>query len=166
MHWLGDERPDRVTRIQRGKGILKNHLYALACQPQFLATHACQVFVSKQYLPGGRLIQPHDGTANGCFTGTTFSDQPHSLPTFDAETDAVHCAHIPDYALANNTLRQREMHLEVTNVNQRFTSYKSFCHLLFLRYRLDTRQLSIRSSKHLVNSRLPPLLCVSLLFRV
>ena len=117
MHRLSDQRPDRVTRIQRSKRVLKNHLDTLACLPQFLALHRSQVFVAKHYLSGGRLIKAYNGAANGCFPRTTFSYQSQGLPAFDTETDAIDRAHIPDYALENNALRQREMHFEVTDIN-------------------------------------------------
>src|SRR2546425_12789396 len=111
MHRLCDERPNRVTRIQRGIRVLEDHLHALACQSQFLAIHLGQIFVTKQNLPGCRFIQPYDGTANGRFTGTTFTYKPQSLSAFDAKTDAVNSTHITDYPLENNALRQEELHL-------------------------------------------------------
>src|SRR2546429_1870425 len=166
MHWLGDERPDCITRIQRGKGVLENHLHALPCQSQFLTAHSSQILIAKQNLPSRRFIQSHDGTANGRFPGTTFAYQPQGLSALDAETDAVDRTHITDHALENNTLCQRKMHFEVTHINQRFTRYSSFCHLLFLRYRLRTCCMTIGSGKHLLNSGLTPLLCVGLLFRI
>ena len=56
---------DREPRVQRGKGILKNHLNILSIGQELTVTHPCQIGLLKQNLTRGGLIQPANASAEG-----------------------------------------------------------------------------------------------------
>ena len=87
----------RHARIERGEGILKDHLHLATQRPQLLPAQPAHVDHRAigdphEDLPARRLDGPHDAPCGGRLPAAAFSDQTERLAFVDVKIDAVHRA--------------------------------------------------------------------------
>ena len=80
---------DRLTGIQRGHGILEDHLHLTAHGEIFLVAHGSDVFSIVDDLAFGGFIKLQNGTANGGFAAAGLTDQTEGLTFPDTEGNIV-----------------------------------------------------------------------------
>jgi hypothetical protein len=77
-------------RVQRSKGILKNHLHLPPLLPQFFAAERQQILPVEFDFAGIRLDKPQKHSRKSSLAATAFPDHSKGFPGFDGETYAVH----------------------------------------------------------------------------
>ncbi len=75
----GQDLADRHARIERGIGVLEDHLHAPAQRPDLRLGRVGDVGAVEQHPSGGRLVQPRDQPRQGGFAAAGFADQPDRL---------------------------------------------------------------------------------------
>jgi len=90
---LADDVQHAHARIQRGIGVLENHLHAGAQGTQRRLPHARDLLSVHYDLAAGRVFQPKNGAAQGCLAGSRFSDQCQRFATLNVDVHAVYRAH-------------------------------------------------------------------------
>ena len=81
---------DRFSGIQRGEGILEDHLHLPADLPHLLELIVLDLGAVEDDLAGCRLVQLQDRPAEGGFTAAGFTHQTHGLMLMYGQTDIVH----------------------------------------------------------------------------
>ena len=117
LHRLCDLIHQLHLRIERSKGILKDHLHIKARLVQFFLAEAENVAALKLDLAGGRLHQAQDGSTAGGFTTARFAHEAEGL-TFEHLKghifDRMHLRH----CAAQNAALDRETGDEVFYIQQ------------------------------------------------
>jgi hypothetical protein len=111
-------------RVQRGVGILEDHLHVAPRSANFVGTLARQVLAAKQDLAAGRAMELQDGASGGRLPAAALSDQAERLAAKDIEGDAVHCLEVARGASdadpsANGEVELQLPHLEERSVGRR-----------------------------------------------
>ena len=116
---LGDDRADRLARIQRRVGILEDHL-DLAPQRGQLATlqvgHLAPVDLDAAVRRGQ---QARNQPRRRRLPAAGLADDPERLAAADVERDAIDRADRPDLLLEEDPLRDREVLDEVADLDER-----------------------------------------------
>ena len=80
MHRLGDDLADRHARIERGVGILEDHLHLLAHGDQLARGRAVAMSTpSKRISPRGRIVEAQHEAAEGRLAAAGLADQAERL---------------------------------------------------------------------------------------
>ena len=101
----------RHARVQRGIGVLKDHLHTPPHPPQLLAFCIGQTLALEIDFACGRPVQLQDGPSGGRLATSTLSHQTKGLAAMDVESDSVHRLDVSDMLLENDSLRDRKIHL-------------------------------------------------------
>ena len=107
---LGEGIVDALDRVERGIGVLKDHLHALAELEQFLTVEAHDVLELAvkivEYLAAGGVLQTHDGLAQRGLAAAGFPHHAQRLALIDGEAEVIHGLDVADVAL-EHPLAQR-----------------------------------------------------------
>ena len=90
---LGDDLADRHARIERGIGVLEDHLHLLAHGDHLLAVERREVHALEADLARGRVVEAQHQAAEGGFSAAGLADQPQRLAALDGDRDVVDGAH-------------------------------------------------------------------------
>ena len=143
LHRLGDDVADRHARVQRGVGVLEDHLQVAAHLAHLATVELRQVLALEDHLAGGRLVELQDGATGRGLAATGLAHQTERLTLLDVEGDAVDGLDRADLALEDDPLGQREVHHQVLDLEQRLLPLP----LLVALSRLGGGAVSLRSSR-------------------
>ena len=115
---LADRIADLQARIERGVGVLKDHLDAPPHGHQIAAARPRDVDAVDPNLALGRLEQADDGAPEGRLAAAGFADQAERPAGLDPQGHAVDRADLADRA-AQERRAHREIRLEVPDLEQR-----------------------------------------------
>jgi hypothetical protein len=68
---------------------------------------------------GGRLFEPQDAASGRRLAAAALADQPQGLAALHREIDAVDGLHLTDFAVDDDPLGDREMHLQSPDFEER-----------------------------------------------
>jgi len=88
-HGLGDDIENLQSWIERGIGVLKDHLDRFAHRDHLLVVVIGDVLAVNFDPTAGRFVELDNGFGNGGFAASAFADQAEHLAPSDAETDPV-----------------------------------------------------------------------------
>src|SRR5579875_2722825 len=111
VHWLGHQRANRVAGIERGIGVLEDHLDAATHLAQLFALKLRQVLTIEEGLARCRLVEPNQCAAYRRLAGAALAYQTERLATFNAKANIIDRAHVADGALEDNALCDGKVHL-------------------------------------------------------
>src|SRR5215213_2132537 len=77
------------ARVQRGLGVLKDHLHLPIEDPALVARGLVDILAPEDNLAAGGLVEPDDYPPGRGFAAAGLADQPEGLPLVDAERDPV-----------------------------------------------------------------------------
>jgi len=86
---LGDDVADRHPGIERGEGILEDHLEVLALLAQALTAQPGELDAVEDHPPRGWRGELGEHPGECRLSASGFTDQPHRLPGPDLKADAV-----------------------------------------------------------------------------
>ena len=109
------DRADRVTRVQRGVGVLEDHLHVAAQRLHLLVGELGQVVALEHHRAAGRLVEPGDQATGRRLAAAGLADQAQRAALGHLEGDAVHGLHVADGAAYDARGAHREVHLEVVD---------------------------------------------------
>ena len=118
MHGLADDRAGRHARIERGVGVLEDHLHPLPVGHHRGGVEAGNVFVFQPDRALGRLKQLQHRATDGGLAAAGLADETQRLAMFDPEAHAVHGIDMPPDP-REDALVDRKMLLEAVHVEQR-----------------------------------------------
>jgi hypothetical protein len=117
-HWLRHDLLDAHARVQRGIGVLEDHLHAAAELAQRLALQRGQLGAVEADGTGGGLVELEDGAAGRGLATAGLTHQAQRLAVLDEEVEAVHGLDVGDLLLDEQPGRDREVHLETLDVDE------------------------------------------------
>ena len=86
---FGEGAEDGEARVERGVGVLEDHLEVEPCEPEGGGVEGGEVAVFEEDPAGGERLELHDGAAEGGFAATGFADEPEDFAWGDVEGDPV-----------------------------------------------------------------------------
>ena len=86
---LTDELADCLARVQRGEGVLEDHLHLLAQGAHFFAGIVGDVLTVEENTAGGRLNELEDGAPGGGLAAAGFAHDAEGLALLDGKADTV-----------------------------------------------------------------------------
>src|SRR5262249_27125059 len=93
---FADDLTHRHARIERGIGILKDHLNVATEPEQLVARRMSNLFSFEKDFAFGGILQTHHSPAQGRLAATRFADEPQRLAFRDGKIDPVNGTHIAD----------------------------------------------------------------------
>ena len=90
----GHDTTNGHARVERGVGILEDHLHPLSHSPQVLAFETGQIHSVKRNLAAGSRVELQDGPAGCGLAAPAFPHQAQRLTTIDIKTHPIHRFHI------------------------------------------------------------------------
>ena len=93
LHRLRDQLAHREARVQRGVGVLKDHLHALAVGLHLPVIQVRDLRAAAEDAPGVRLVDLQDGAAQRALAAAALAHQTHGLAAPDGERHAVDGVH-------------------------------------------------------------------------
>ena len=116
---LGQHGADGHARIQGGVRILEDHLHPAPHAAQRRAEQAHDLLAVELDAPVGHADQPDHGPREGRLAAARFAHQAHRLAAAHVKGHAVDGAHVADVALEDQSFLDREVDLQVANLQQR-----------------------------------------------
>src|ERR671936_500510 len=116
---LADDVADGHARVQARVRILEDHLHPAAHPAQRLALQRRQFSATEPHRSGGRLIELQERATGRGLATSGLTDEAERLALLDEEGDTVDGADGADLALEDDPLREREVHHEVLNLDER-----------------------------------------------
>src|SRR5215472_15018142 len=116
---LGDDLADLHARVQRTVRILEDDLDLASQRQEILAFHLGDVDAVIEDFASGRLFEPQYAAAGCRLAAAALADQSQGLAATDREVDAVNRLHLADFAVNDDPLGDREMHLQSPNLEER-----------------------------------------------
>ena len=116
---LADDVANRHPRIQARVRVLEDHLHLATHPAKLLATERRELGPGEAHGSRRRLVELQDRAAGRRLAAAGFPDEAERLALFDEERDAVDGAHGADLALEEDALREREVHHEVLDLDER-----------------------------------------------
>ena len=110
---LGERGEDRHAGVERGVGILKNHLQVSADAGDFVGRGGGEVAALEDDGATGRGHQLHDGAGEGGFTAARFAHEPDDFAPSEGEVDAIDGFDGADGFLEEETLLDREVRPDI-----------------------------------------------------
>ena len=114
---LADDVAHSHARIQRGIGVLEDHLHVTASAPHVAAADLGQFVVGKLHAAGRGHFQLQDSPAGGRLAAAAFADQTERLTLIDIETDAVNGLDVTD-CLAQHAALDWKILLEISDLDE------------------------------------------------
>src|SRR4029453_1944421 len=118
LHRLAHDPRDAVARVERGKGVLEDHLHPPAHLPQLSLALVGDVLAVKEDPARRRLVEAQDGAADGRLPAPGLADEAERLAPLDFQRDVVHRLDVTDVAIEENAALDREIDLQVLERNQ------------------------------------------------
>ncbi len=119
FHGLADDLAYFHARIERAVGVLENDLNLLPYRDQALLVELVQVDALEDDVAGRRVLELQDAAPRGGLAAARFAHQPEGLTLLDLEADVVDGLHVGDGLLEHDALEDREVHLEVPDLDER-----------------------------------------------
>ncbi len=114
---FADDLANRHSRIERGVGVLKDHLHFRAQRTQLPRRQTGQLRAVEHDPAAGRRDELQKGLGHRGLATAGFADQRQRAARRQRERDAIDRAHLPDRAL-QETAPDREMHGEIAHLEQ------------------------------------------------
>ena len=118
LHGLADDVADLHSRVQRAVGILEDDLDLLPYGDQVLLVQAAEVHALEDDVAGGGTLELQYAAPGGGLAAAGLSHEAQGLPLLDGEGDVVHRLDMGDGLLEDDALEDREIHLEVLDLDQ------------------------------------------------
>ena len=118
---LGQSTADSEAWIERGIGVLEDHLRMPAQRPQLAPAERREVQAHEPNAPARRGIQPQERAAERRLATAALADQTERLVPRDRQADTIHCAdHDPTLAPddVGEAAPRGERYCEVLNLDQ------------------------------------------------
>ena len=115
---LADDRAHRLARVQRRVGVLEDHLHVAPQRLELGARRVRDVVALVDDLAAGGLQQPRQQPRGGRLAAARLPHEAEGLALEDVEGDAVDGAHGADLLLQDDPLAQREVLLEVMDLDE------------------------------------------------
>jgi hypothetical protein len=112
---LADDVPDGETRIERGVGVLEDHLDLAAQSEELGLAAAHEVLAPVQDAPRRRLLEPDDRPAEGRLAAAALPDQTEGSARPEREGDPLHRHDVPTLAREDSAPDRVEL-LEVLDL--------------------------------------------------
>ena len=116
---FADRAADRMSRVERGEGILEDHLHSASQRPQLGLAQVRDVGSLEQHAPAGRLVQPEHRPTDGRLPATRLTDEPDRLAALDRQRDAVDGLDVADVAIEEDSTLDREPDTKVVQLDER-----------------------------------------------
>ena len=120
---LGQSTADSEAWIERGIGVLEDHLHMPAQRPQLAPAERREVQAHEPNAPAGRGIQPQERAAERRLATAALADQTERLVPPDGQADSIHRAdHYPRPAPddVGEAAARRERHREILDLDEHF----------------------------------------------
>ena len=114
---LTDELADCLARVQRGEGVLEDHLHLLAQGAHFFAGIVGDVLTVEENTAGGRLNELEDGAPGGGLAAAGFAHDAEGLALLNGKADTVNRVELSGRGAG----RGAEIFGEVLHLENRFT---------------------------------------------
>ena len=115
---LAHDAADRHAGIERGIGILEDHLHAPPHLTQIRTRGFGQFHTLEPHTARGGTVQLQDGAPGGRLAAARFADQAQGFPLDQVEIQAVHGPDGAHLALDQDPARDGEVHLEIADFQQ------------------------------------------------
>src|SRR3954447_267363 len=113
-----DDLPDPFAWVQRGVGVLEDHLHLPPQRSHLAAAEARDLPPFESDRAGGRLDQLQHRPAGGRLAAAGLADQAERLAALDPEADPVDRPHLVDFAVDQDSALDREVLDEVVDLEQ------------------------------------------------
>ena len=119
---VADDLPDPLARVQRGVGILKDHLHLTPQRPHPPPREAGDLPTLEADRARSWLQQLQHGAAERRLAAARLADQAQRLAPADGEADVIDRSHLVDLAVDQQPALDREVLDEVGDLEQRLAS--------------------------------------------
>ena len=86
---LGEGGEDGHSGVERGVGVLEDHLEIEPAAAYGMAGEVGEVFAIEDDFPTGRALELHHGAGEGGLSAAGFADESEDFPALDSERDAI-----------------------------------------------------------------------------
>ena len=107
---LSDDVPDGHTGVQRGVGVLKDHLHFLPPGLKLFLGHMGDVLSVQDDLPAGGVVDTDDGPGAAGFAAAGFPHQTQGLSPGDGKGDVIH--RVDDFFPVDPEILREVFHLQ------------------------------------------------------
>ena len=122
---LANDPADTVAGVERGEGVLEDHLHPPAQRPQLPLAKVGDVAAVEDNPPSRRLVEADDRPADGGLAAAGLADEAQSLAAADRHRDAVDRPDVADVAVEDEAALDREVLLDVLQLDERAGSVRT-----------------------------------------
>jgi hypothetical protein len=118
LHRLAHDPRDAVARVERGEGVLEDHLHPASQLADASLAALGDVLAVKEDPAGGRLVEAQDRAADGRLPAPGLADEAERLAALDLQRDVINRLDVADMAVEQDPALDREVDLQVLERNQ------------------------------------------------